>query len=113
MYTIRILDDAEFDKLPYKFVKDSLGLADPETGEAFVRKTGIKEMDMATLSHEVDELVAKTSPHEIDGIRYKKGGALRTILPIVAAFIPGIGPIVSAALNVGMNIAILSFFFTI
>lgn len=78
MYTIKILKSEEFDKLPYKHVKTSLGLADPKTGKAFVRATGNKEWDMATLSHEVDELVAKVSPHEEDGIRYKGGSKLET-----------------------------------
>lgn len=71
MYTIKILKSEEFDKLPYKHAKTALGLADQKTGKAFVRHTGVKEWDMTTLSHEVDELVAKVSPHEIDGIRYK------------------------------------------
>jgi hypothetical protein len=71
MYTIKILNSEEYDKLPYKHAKDSLGCADAKAGKAFVRATGVKEWDMATLSHEVDELVAKVSPHEEDGIRYK------------------------------------------
>ena len=74
MYTIKLLSNEEFDKLPYKHVKTSLGLADPKAGKAFVRATGVKDWDMATISHEVDELVAKVSPHEEDGIRYKGGG---------------------------------------
>jgi hypothetical protein len=79
MYTIKILDSKDYDKLPYKKAKTSLGCADAEKGIAFVRKTGNKEWDMATLSHEVDELVAKVSPHEEDGIRYKdSGGSVET-----------------------------------
>lgn len=79
MYTIKILDSKDYDQLPYKKAKTSLGCADAKKGVAFVRKTGNKEWDMATLSHEVDELVAKISPHEEDGIRYKdSGGSVET-----------------------------------
>lgn len=78
MYTIKILKSEEYDKLPYKHAKTSLGCADPKTGKAYVRATGVKEWDMATLSHEVDELVAKVSPHEEDGIRYKGEAKLET-----------------------------------
>lgn len=74
MYTIKILSNDEYDKLPYKHAKTSLGCADQKSGKAFVRATGVKEWDMKTLSHEIDELVAKVSPHEEDGIRYKGGG---------------------------------------
>ncbi len=109
-YKMFFLDEEDFNNLdkdlPYmtkEKLKDSLGFANPKTGEAYIRKTGVAELDDTTLEHEFNELLAKTSPDEIDGIRYKKGGALRTVLPVLAAFIPGIGPIVSAALNVGMN----------
>lgn len=70
-YTVQVLTNKEFDKLPYKHIKDALGLADKEKNMAFVRETGVKEWDIATLRHEIDELVAKVSPHEEDGIRYK------------------------------------------
>lgn len=103
-FHVQILNDKEFDSLPYKNISDSLGFADPKKGLAFVRDTGVKEFNLATLSHEIDELVEKHSNHEDEfGIRHKKGGALRTILPIAAAFIPGIGPLLAAGLNVGMN----------
>jgi len=72
-YTIRLLEDAEFDKLPYKGISDSLGFADPETGDAYVRKTGVKDWDMATIQHEIDELLSKESfDTDADGIRHKK-----------------------------------------
>ena len=71
MYTIKLLNDAEYDALPYRYAKKSLGCADAKKGIAFVRQTGVPKWDMKTLEHEVQELVAKTSPHEFDGIRYK------------------------------------------
>lgn len=106
-YTLKVLEDKEFDALPYKHVKESLGLADPKKGIAYVRNThwgeASKAINLLTIQHELEELVAKTSPHEEDGIRYKKGGVLRQIIPAALAFVPGIGPLLSAASSVGMN----------
>lgn len=109
-YKIFVLDDDEFDnldgKLPYmtkEKLGDSLGFANPKTNEAYIRRTGIGELDQGTLHHEVMELIQKTSPDEIDGIRYKKGGALKSIVPILLGFIPGIGPALGAIAGAGMN----------
>lgn len=82
-YQIHYMPGQEFDRLPYKGAKDALGLADPTSGRAYVRDTGMPMMDRFTAEHEMQELIAQTSPHEEDGIRYKKGGALRNILPTV------------------------------
>lgn len=77
MFSIRVLEDREFDQLPYKYAKEALGCADPSTNTAYVRNTHwgdiSKTVNLLTIQHELDELVAKTSPHEVDGIRYKKG----------------------------------------
>lgn len=70
-YEIRIMDHEEFDALPYKKAKQSVGLADPKTNVAYIRHTGVKGLDENTISHEFDELIMKVSPHEEDGIRYK------------------------------------------
>lgn len=87
-YIVQVLSDKEFDQLPYKRARTSLGCADPEKNMAFVRETGVKELDMATLQHEVDELAAKVSPHEEDGIRYKSGGSLGRILaPVLGGLV--------------------------
>lgn len=79
-YEIRVVSNEEFDALPYKKVKSSLGLADPKTNIAYVRETGVRELDQSTIDHEFDELISKISPHEEDGIRYKSGGSLGQIL---------------------------------
>jgi hypothetical protein len=109
-YSIFVVDDEDFDNLhkdlPYmtkEKLKDSLGFANPKTMEAYVRKTGVKELDDITLEHEFNELLAKTSPDEIDGIRYKKGGVARFIVPALLSLIPGVGPILAAVSNVGMS----------
>lgn len=109
-YKMFFLDDDDFDNLhkdlPYMTkakLKDSLGFANPKTGEAYVRKTGVAELDDITIEHELQELLAKTSPDEIDGIRYKKGGIARFIVPALLSLVPGVGPILAAASNVGMT----------
>ena len=104
MYTINVLSNEAFEKLPYKHVKDALGCADAKTGQAYIRKTGVDGIDLLTIQHELEELVAKTSPHEVDGIRYKKGrDIISNVLPIAAAFIPGVGPLLSAGLAAGTS----------
>lgn len=77
-YSLFVVDDEDFDNLdkdlPYmtkEKLKGTLGFANPETGEAYVRKTGVAMIDDATLEHEFDELLANVSPHEVEGIRYK------------------------------------------
>ena len=88
MYQINVLSNEAFEKLPYKYVKDALGCADAKTGQAYIRHTGVDGIDLLTIQHELEELVAKTSPHEVDGIRYKKGrDIISNILPIAAGLV--------------------------
>jgi hypothetical protein len=102
MYTVKMLTDVEFDRLPYKHVKEALGCANTKTKTAYVRRTGIRPLDSHVTEHELDELIAKTSPHEVDGIRYKMGGqTIRNVASIAAAFIPGVGPFLSAGMQLG------------
>ena len=90
-YKLFVLDSEDFDNLhkdlPYmtkEKLSDSLGFANPKTNEAYVRKTAIAELDDATVEHEMMELLSKTSPDEIDGIRYKKGKDIfSSIIPMV------------------------------
>jgi len=104
MYTVKFMNDAEFDALPFKHVRDAMGCADPRTQTAYVRKTGIRPLDMFVTQHEVEELIAKVSPHEEDGIRYKKARQiLSTVLPIALSFIPAFGPALGAVASGGMT----------
>ena len=95
MYTIKVLSEADFEKLPYKHVKTSLGLADAKTGVAYVRDTGYNDITKDTIAHELDELMMTVSPHEEDGIRYKNlkslgagagAGILSSIIPALRPF---------------------------
>lgn len=104
MYTVKFLDNESFNALPYKNVSTSLGVADRNAGVAYVRDTA-SPMDVFTAFHELehlkgDDLDEHESPGE-DGIYYKDtGGWMQTLAPI-AAFIPGVGPAVSAGMAVG------------
>ena len=89
MYTITLLKNEQFNKLPYKDADISLGLADYKNKKAYVRESGIPALDVLIAGHEIHELLAKVSPHEEDGIRYKKGGAARSIVPMVLGTIVG------------------------
>lgn len=88
-YTIHILSDEDFDKLPIGNPSEALGMSQPSTKTAWIRQTNVRDMDLGTINHEFDELMANTSLHEIDGIRYKGfKDVIRTIFNIV---LPGTG----------------------
>ena len=40
-FTVKILNNEEFDRLPYPEVEDSLGIADPKTNTAYIRDTHV------------------------------------------------------------------------
>lgn len=96
-FIVQLLDDKEFDNLPFRHVKNAIGCADPESGMAFVRRTGIPLVDMTTLEHEVNHLIEKHGGEsaDLDGIYYKSksnffsqvfgGGGLGGVLGDVAA----------------------------
>jgi hypothetical protein len=89
-YTIHVLEDEDFDMLPVGHPKQALGMSDPKRKIAWVRRTHIKEFDMETINHEFDEMMAKTSFHEIDGIRYKG------LIAALVNFIKGVATAVKA-----------------
>jgi len=107
-YTIKILSPEDFDLLPYTVPPDTMGFSDTTKKVAYIKNTGIKDLDMMTINHEFDELMQGTSLHEIDGIRYKSGGGLGKILgPIIGTIVgivtrnPYVGMAVGAAISGG------------
>jgi len=101
MYEIKILSDKEFEALPYPELEESLGVADPKTNKAYVRYTGIGEVDKHLVNHELEHLIegkgGKHSEHYRNGVYYKKTGSLFSSLgsiagPIMMA-IPGMQPL--------------------
>ena len=75
---INILRDDEFDALGPDAtrgadISDSLGFANKYTGNAYVRYTGVQELNKYLIDHEVEELLTDHSAHEDEhGIRHKK-----------------------------------------
>ena len=90
-YKVKFLNDAEFDRLPFQKVRESLGCANPSTKTAYIRKNKIKPIESFVTAHEIDELVNKYSEHEdSDGIRYKKGSAIaQMIAPLAVGLLTG------------------------
>lgn len=90
MYTLKILPGSQYEKLPYKHTEDSFGLADYKNKKAYVRESGIPALDVLNAGHEIQEMLADISPHEIDGIRYKSGGGiLQMVLPLALGLVTG------------------------
>ena len=56
-YTVKILNNEDFNRLPYKEVEDSLGIADPKTNTAYVRDTHIDAANQYLINHEVEHLI--------------------------------------------------------
>ena len=69
-FHIQLLSDSEYESLPFRHVKESMGCADPESGMAFIRQTGVPAIDMGTLEHEVNHLIEKHGGEsaDLDGI---------------------------------------------
>lgn len=105
-FQVHVLDDQEFDKLPYIGISDSLGIADPKSNQAFIRRTGIAELDLGTISHELDHLISKNTDHMDEyGIQHKKGGFFKNIiapvLGVAGTFLGLPTPLILAASGLG------------
>jgi len=114
MYTIKLLEDRDFDKLPYKHATNHevCGMANPQNNTAYIRNSMTDGMKLLTMDHELQELTSKFSEHEEDGIRYgwfkkifgfSSQPFVRALAPIAAAMIPGVGPILSGLLAAGTS----------
>ena len=104
MYEMKVLDNQDFDNLPItetrgSDISDSLGFANKHTGRAYIRHTGIHDLDKYLINHELEELQADESTHEDEnGIRHKKGPkffkdiigpALMSVIPSLLSGNPG------------------------
>ncbi|KKK95596.1 hypothetical protein LCGC14_2671210, partial [marine sediment metagenome] len=106
-----VLSDKDFEDLHKQFsevdketLKTALGFANKETGEAYVRKTSVAELDATTMQHELHELIAKNSEHEDeDNIRWKKARDVlkNVVAPAALSLIPGVGPLLAGAYSGG------------
>ena len=74
-YRIQVLSGKDFDNLPYPDTEMSLGIADPSTNHAYIRYTGLQEVDKYLINHEVEHLIDRSggehSEHYRNGVYYK------------------------------------------
>ena len=77
-FKVKWLNSEEFDNLPYKKARTSLGLADKNRGEVYVRETGNMALDTFSVYHEIEHLKGNDhGEHEAPdekGIYYKDLG---------------------------------------
>lgn len=99
-YKVQFLNDDEFERLPAQNIQNKVGVAYPESGEAYVRRTGIPVVDAFTLAHELEHLDGDSLGEHYDSKNqcyYKDTGQwLQTAAPFMN-FIPGIGTVASMA----------------
>ena len=106
-FTVKILSSEDFDKLPFKRIQANpgvvLGAAQMSTKTAFVRDTGFNDLTKANIGHELDELMAATSPHEEDGIRYKdfsqSFGNFASNIPLIGGIAKPLGQLAGGGLD--------------
>lgn len=70
-FQIKILNDEQFDRLPYPNVDLSLGVTDPATRIAYVRYTAIPELNKELVQHEYGHLTGEDKTHFYNGLHYK------------------------------------------
>jgi len=105
-FTVKVLPSEEFDKLPFKRIQNNpssvYGAADKKSRIAYVRDTGFNDFTKANIGHELDELMAETSPHEEDGIRYKdfsqSFGNFGSSIPVIGK---ALGPVLKGVGGLG------------
>ena len=67
-YSIKVLKNEEFDKLPFKHSSIALGVADPKTNTAYVRYSAHPELNKYLIDHEFEHLVEEIPTDEIEKI---------------------------------------------
>src|SRR3990167_7590605 len=88
-YSIKVIKNEEFDKLPFKHSSIALGVADPKTNTAYVRYSAHPELNKYLIDHEFEHLVEEIPTDEIEGVRYK--------IPILGPLASGLGSVASFA----------------
>lgn len=108
---VQFLNSEQFEALPYSKVATSLGVADRNTGIAYVRDTA-SPLDVFTAMHELEHLRGDDlHEHETEGepgVYYKDfGQTLMTVAPIALGMFGGplLGGLGSALSGVGGGIA--------
>ena len=103
MYTVHVLDNKSFDRLPHTAtgganIGDSAGFANTETNQAYVRYSANSDLQRYLVDHELSELVEENSEHadekipHIRHLKFFKEIFAPYIAPALTAMIPGVGP---------------------
>lgn len=106
-YQVQFLDDDTFEALPYRDMHEKVGVADPKTMRAFVRKSGLPILDSFNAAHELEHLEDGHQGVHADhydpehGVYYKGfGNILAALAPIaLSVAFPGIGTALGGALG--------------
>lgn len=102
-YSLQFLDDEAFERLPASDIYNKVGVAYPERGEAYVRRSGMALADVFTAAHELEHLEGKSHGENYDKENkcyYKDAGQwIQTIGSIAAPFTGPAAPFVAAGAN--------------
>ena len=83
-YRVQVLSSQDFDNLPYPDTELSLGIADPSTNHAYIRYTGLHDVDKYLVNHEVEHLIDRSggehSEHYRNGVYYKHLSSMMSAL---------------------------------
>lgn len=118
-YKVQFLNDEQFEALPFREMHNKVGVADPSTQRAYVRKSGVQAMDVFNAMHELQHLEeqhkGETSNHFDPeyGVYYKGfGDVIRTIAPIALPFVLGpiLGPIMKGIGGIAGNFGLGNIF---
>jgi len=100
---VEFVDDETFNSLPGHNMEEKVGVAYPEQGIAYARRTGVSVLDAFTALHELEHLEGKDHDEHYDAENqcYYKGfgDVVRTVAPIALSFIPGVGTALGGALS--------------
>lgn len=103
-YQVQFVDDETFNNLPGNNMEEKVGVAYPNLGVAYARRTGVSALDAFTALHELEHLEGATHDEHYDSENhcYYKGfgDVLRTVAPIALSFlVPAIAPALGGGLS--------------
>jgi hypothetical protein len=103
-YKVQFVDDETFNSLPGHNMEEKVGVAYPNEGIAYARRTGIGVLDAFTALHELEHLEGEDHDEHYDSENqcYYKGfgDVIKTIAPIALSFaLPALAPALGGAFS--------------
>lgn len=90
-YSIKVLKNEEYDRLPFEFTKQSFAVTSPDKKNIFVRHTNLHDFNKMLVSHELDHLVEEVPTDEgPQGERYFLSGLLSGLGKIGSSIFGGL-----------------------